>query len=147
MVAGTSPGARGGQPDGDASLRSAREDEAPATAQSCLLARLDRERAARRRPPAKRDASLMALAAKDIQELDERGSDESVDRAGKALVEEPQRKRAAGGLMVSAQVVAGSDRAALPDALSPHHRTRFSIDIPASPSAPAAVAKGVPRCC
>lgn len=93
------------------------EEEAPDLARSRLLARLDRERAARQRSPVKRDASLMALAARHIQELDERGSDESVERAGGSIVAALEKSKAPGSLMVSAQVVAGSDSAAFPGAL------------------------------
>lgn len=93
------------------------ENEAPETARSRLLARLDRERAERQRRPVKRDERLMALAAEQLQTLDESGSDQSVDRAGAQIVAALEKSKAAGSLMVSAQVVAASERVAFPDVL------------------------------
>jgi uncharacterized protein YkwD len=93
------------------------ENEAPETARSRMLARLDRERAARRRPPVKRDAKLMQLAAKHLEDLDEQGSEASVERAGAKIVQALEKGKAGGSVMVSAQVVAGSERVAFPDLL------------------------------
>jgi uncharacterized protein YkwD len=93
------------------------ENEAPETAKTRMLARLDRERAARQRPPVKRDARLMQLAATHLDDLDEQGSEESVERAGANIVTALEKRKATGSVMVSAQVVASSERVAFPDVL------------------------------
>jgi uncharacterized protein YkwD len=92
------------------------EDEAPARAESRTLERLDRERARRQHSPAKRDARLMQLAEKHLDDLDERASPASVARAGQGIVAALEGKES-GSVMISAQIVPGSDQAGFPDAL------------------------------
>ena len=58
----------------------------------------------------------MQLAEKHLQDLDERASPESVERAGQAVVKALEGKEA-GSVMVSAQVVASSEQLGFPDAL------------------------------
>jgi uncharacterized protein YkwD len=93
------------------------EDEAPATAQSRTLARLDRERAAKKRPPVKRDARLIELATKHLEDLDDRASPATVERAGQGIVEALEKRKEAGSVMVSAQVVPSSAQVAFPEAV------------------------------
>jgi uncharacterized protein YkwD len=93
------------------------ENEAPATAQSRTLARLDRERAARKRPRVQRDARLMQLATQHLEDLDERASPATVERAGQAIVLALGKDNDAGSLTLSAQVVASSEQVAFPDAV------------------------------
>jgi uncharacterized protein YkwD len=92
------------------------EDEAPERAALRALERLDRERAARQRSPAKRSRQLMQLAEKHLEDLDERASPESVERAGQGVVKALEGKEA-GSVMISAQLVPSSDRVGFPDAL------------------------------
>jgi uncharacterized protein YkwD len=93
------------------------ENEAPAAAQSRTLARLDGERAAKRRPPVNRDARLMQLATKHLPDLDERASPATVELAGQGIVEALEKRNEAGSVMVSAQVVPSSAQVAFPDAV------------------------------
>jgi uncharacterized protein YkwD len=92
------------------------DNETPERAERRALERLDRERATRRRPPAKRDGRLMQLAQKHLEDLDERTSPESVERAGQGIVSALEGKEN-GSVMVSAQVVPSSDQVGFPDAL------------------------------
>lgn len=92
------------------------ENEEPDHAARRALERLDRERAARQRPPAKRSRQLMQLAEKHLEDLDERASPESVERAGQGVVKALEGKQA-GSVMISAQLVPSSDRVGFPDAL------------------------------
>jgi uncharacterized protein YkwD len=93
------------------------ESEAPATAQSRTLARLDRERATRKRPPVQRDARLMQLASKHLEDLDERASPATVEHAGQGVALALQKHNDAGNLTISAQVVTSSAQVAFPDAV------------------------------
>ena len=93
------------------------ENEAPATAQSRTLARLDRQRAARKRQPVQRDARLMQLATQHLQDLDERASPATVERAGQGVVKALEMHHDGGSLAISAQVVASSEQVAFPDAV------------------------------
>jgi uncharacterized protein YkwD len=92
------------------------ENETPERALRRALERLDRERAARGRGPAKRNVRLMQLAQKHIAELDELGSAESVERASQNIVT-ALAGPAGGSLMISTQRVPGSEQLALPDPL------------------------------
>jgi uncharacterized protein YkwD len=92
------------------------QNEVPEQAARRTLERLDRERAARQRSPAKRSRQLMQLAEKHLQDLDERASPESVERAGQGVVKALEGKEA-GSLLISAQVVPSSDQVGFPDAL------------------------------
>lgn len=91
-------------------------DEAPERAQARALERLDSERGKHRRSPAKREGRLMQLAEKHLQDLDERTSPESVERASQGVVKALEGKQA-GSVMVSAQVVPSSDQVGFPEAL------------------------------
>jgi uncharacterized protein YkwD len=92
------------------------EHEMPEHAARRALDRLDRERTARQRSPAKRSRQLMQLAEKHLEDLDERASPESVERAGQGVVKALEGKEA-GSVMISAQVVPSSDQVGFPDAL------------------------------
>jgi uncharacterized protein YkwD len=92
------------------------ENEAPERAARRALERLDRERAARQRAPAKRSRQLMQLAEKHLADLDERASSESVERAGQGVVKALEGKQA-GSVMISAQIVPSSEQVGFPDAL------------------------------
>jgi uncharacterized protein YkwD len=92
------------------------ENEVPERAAGRALERLDRERAARRLSPAKRSRQLMQLAEKHLEDLDERASPASVERAGQGVVKALEGKEA-GSVMISAQLVSTSDQVGFPDAL------------------------------
>lgn len=92
------------------------ENEPPARAARHALERLDRERAARQRPPARRSPQLMQLAEKHLEDLDEHASPSSVERAGRGVVKALDGKEA-GSVMISAQIVSSSDQVGFPDAL------------------------------
>lgn len=93
------------------------EDEAPERAERRALQRLDSERATRQRPPARRDVRLMQLADRHLQDLDERGSPESIERAGEGVVKALEGGKEAGSVLISAQMVPSSDRVGFPEAL------------------------------
>jgi len=92
------------------------ENETPERAARRALERLDSERTARQRSPAKRSRQLMQLAEKHLEDLDERASPESVERAGQGVVKALEGKQA-GSVMISAQLVPSSAQVAFPDAL------------------------------
>lgn len=102
------------------------EVEAPETAVQRALERLDRERNAHGRAPAKRSRQLMQLAVKHLADLDEQASPESVERAGQGVVEALQGKQA-GSLMISAQVVSSSDQLEFPGALLESSRCEIGL--------------------
>ena len=81
-----------------------------------ILGRLKNERAASRRPPAQKDARLMQLAARHLENLDEEGSPASVERAGRGIAEALDGKQAA-KLLISTQRVPSSDQFVFPDPL------------------------------
>ena len=92
------------------------EDEAPDRATTRALQRLDREREQRGKPAAKQAGRLMRLAAEHLESLDAETRPESVDRAGQAIVQALQAKES-GSLIISAQVVSGSNQVGFPEAL------------------------------
>jgi len=90
--------------------------ETPERALAGLLKRLDAERAASRRPPARRDARLMQLAAQQLAELDQVGSSESVEKASRAIVAALDGRQT-GSALLSVQVVPSSEKVAFPEVL------------------------------
>ena len=90
--------------------------ETPERALGGLLRRLDAERAASRRPPARRDARLMQLAAQQLAELDQMGSPQSVEQASRAIVAALDGRQA-GSALLSVQLVPSSGKVAFPDVL------------------------------
>jgi uncharacterized protein YkwD len=92
------------------------EEEAPERAARRALERLDRERAGRQRSAARRSRQLMQLAEKHLEDLDDRASPESVERAGQGVVNALEGKEA-GSVVISAQVVPSSEQVGFPDVL------------------------------
>ncbi len=93
------------------------EVETPERAKSHALERIDRERRARHRSPARRDARLMELAGKHLAELDEQGSPSSVERAGEGVVQALEGDKHGGSVLISVQLVPSAEQVALPEAL------------------------------
>lgn len=93
------------------------EVETPERARSHALERLDRERRARKRAPARRDARLMGLATKHLADLDEQGSQSSVEAAGQAVVTALEGDKHEGSVLISVQVVPSAEQVAFPAAL------------------------------
>jgi uncharacterized protein YkwD len=92
------------------------ENEAPERATRRTLDRLDQERRERGHGPSKRSAQLTQLAQKHVAELDAETSSGSVERASQNIVEALKGPEG-GSLMISAQVVPGSEQVAFPEAL------------------------------
>jgi uncharacterized protein YkwD len=88
------------------------ENEPPDRAERRALERLDGERRQRGRAPARRDPQLMKLAEKHLPQIDARGGSASVDAASEAIVRELAGQH--GGVLISAQVVPGSEQVAFP---------------------------------
>lgn len=93
------------------------ELQTPERATSQTLERIDRERRALQRSPARRNARLMELASKHLQDLDEQGSQGSVERAGQGVVQALEGAKHEGNVMISVQVVPSAEQVALPAAL------------------------------
>jgi uncharacterized protein YkwD len=91
------------------------EDEPPERAERRTLERINGERRQRGRAPVKRDPLLMQLAEKHLAELDAQGSSASVNAAGEAIVKALAGQQ--GAVLISAQVVPGSEQVALPSSL------------------------------
>lgn len=89
--------------------------ETPERALGQLLERLNRERAASGRPPARKDARLMELAARHLTQLDEAGSSATVERVGSSIAAALEGQ--AGSLLISAQRASGSEQLAFPSQL------------------------------
>lgn len=90
--------------------------ESSERARGQILGRLTSERAASRRPPAKKDVRLMQLAERHLETLDEQGSPASVERAGRGIVEALDGKHAA-TLLISTQRVPSSEQVVFPEQL------------------------------
>lgn len=91
------------------------EDESPERAERRALERLDTERRDRGHAPARRDPQLMKLAEKHLPQIDAREGSASVDAASEAIVRELAGQH--GGVLISAQVVPGSEQVAFPSLL------------------------------
>ena len=85
-------------------------NETPDGAMARALERLDRERSAHNLKRVVRDGRLMQLAKEHLGDLDEQASPESVERAGQGVAKGLANEREAGRLVISAQVVPGSDQ-------------------------------------
>ena len=91
------------------------ENESPARAVGRALERLDAERRKQGHAPARRDPQLMKLAEKHVPQIDAREGSASVDAASEAIVRELAGQQ--GGVLISAQVVPGSEQVAFPSLL------------------------------
>lgn len=95
------------------------DNEPPERAERRALERLDDERRERGHSPARRDRLLMKLAEKHLPQIDATGGAASVDAASEAIVREltGQQGSVQGGVLISAQVVPGSEQVAFPSML------------------------------
>ncbi len=104
------------------------ESETSERARSRIFERLDRERQARGRSPAQRDARFNQLTSKHLEDLDPQGSPESAERAGQGIVEELKGPEA-GSVILSVQVVPSSEQVAFPDALLAGSKMRVGLAV------------------